>query len=78
MQCRPAVFLLVCTGSLSDSASPVMSPHYFQTNLPIPPVSLNKVDKEQMPVCECSPSVGSPCGEDDVSVTFCLLLSRSG
>ena len=58
---------LVCVQSLSTTS---MTHHFaLQINLPIPPVTLNKTDKEQIPVCECSPNMENPCGDNDVSLT---------
>ena len=58
---------LVCVQSLSfTNATHGIA---LQINLPIPPVTLNKTDKEQIPVCECSPIMENPCGDNDVSLT---------
>ena len=58
---------LVCVQSLSFTSMT----HNFalQINLPIPPVTLNKTDKEQITVSECSPNMENPCGDNDVSLT---------
>ncbi|XP_067928328.1 histone-lysine N-methyltransferase NSD2-like isoform X2 [Watersipora subatra] len=45
---------------------------YLKTNLPIPPVKMNRVDKEEIPVCECNPAMDSPCGENHICLNRML------